>query len=164
MKGRHHLCLGLVAFVCAGASFFATGPHAAAAATVPVTVSITSITQIGLDVDPGIFQGPVGDFYAGVTIDGGPKQDNFADRLDFGFEFGTGFIFPFFIPLNPPWTFTQDVDSAAGSANVAIELWDNDDCSHPFCNDTGIFGNDDDQVDIAPTGSETLNLTVNLAD
>ena len=163
-SGARRARLLVVLLVAVLASLWLGVQPAVAAGTTPVTLSITSITQNGTDVDPGPFQGPVGDFYAGVTIDGGSKQDNFANRLDFGFEFGVGFIFPFFIPLNPPWTFTQTVDASSGTASLSIELWDNDDCSHPFCSDTGIFGNDDDQVDISPTGSETLNLTVNLAD
>src|SRR3954462_6100559 len=133
----------------------------AAAATKPVTISITSIEQFGMDVDPGPTQGPIGDFYAGVTING-QTLDNFNDRLDFGFEFGTGFVFPFFIPLTPPWPFSRTVDDTSGIATVSTELWDQDDCSHPFCDDTGIFENNDDQVDISPTGSETLAFTVNL--
>jgi hypothetical protein len=139
------------------------GAGQAAAAPVPVTVSITSITQNGTDVDPGITQGPVGDFYAGVTI-GGVRQHNFADRLDYGFEFGTGFIFPWEITLDPPWTFTGTVDDSTPTTDIAIELWDNDDCDSAFCTDPGVFQNADDQVDISPAASETLNLTINLAD
>ncbi len=160
-RSRSVLFAAAVVVTCAAVAQLAAP---AASATVPVTISISSITQLDVEVDPGLFQGPVGDFYAGVTIDGGAKQDNFADRLDFGFEFGVGYIFPFSIPLAPAWAFTQDADTAAGSVAVSVELWDNDDCDSPFCTDAGVLGNPDDQVDISPTASETLNLTINLAD
>ena len=97
----------------------------------------------------------------GVTING-TTLDNFADRYDYGFEFGVGYIFPFTLRPASNWSFSTPVDSSVGTATVAIELWDNDDCDHPFCDDTGILGNDDDQVDISPTGSETLTLSINL--
>jgi hypothetical protein len=134
------------------------------AATKPVTITFTKVVHLGDDIDPGITQGPVGDFYAAATINGGPRQHTFADRFDYGFEIGVGYIFPF--TLTPPdsWTITQEVDDSATSVPVSLELWDNDDCDTPFCTDTGIFESDDDQVDISPTGSETLNFNVDLAD
>lgn len=159
--GRLAIIGTIVTFVGGILSVLPASP--ASAAPRPVTVNITSIEQIGTDVDPGPFQGPVGDFYAGVTING-TTLDNFGSRLNFPFEIGVGYIFPFSIPLNPPWTFTRTIDDASGTANVSIELWDNDDCDEPFCDDTGIFENNDDQVDISPSGSETLSLTVNLND
>jgi len=55
----------LVAF---GASLI-VAPRASAVPT-PVTITITEITQIGTDVDPGPTQGPVGDFYAGASSTG----------------------------------------------------------------------------------------------
>ena len=137
-----------------------SSPVAATHDPTPVTVTITRLRQIGTDIDPGVFQGPVGDFYAGVTIDG-TTLDNFDDRLDFGFEFGTGFIFPFTINLRPFWVLSQTVTSDDATATVAIEIWDNDDCDTPFCDDTGLFESNDDQVDVSPSGSETLTLTVN---
>ena len=128
---------------------------------VPVSVTVTRVTQFGQDVDPGITQGPIGDFYAGVNI-AGTQLDNFDQRLDYGFEFGVGYIFPY--ALEPAWRgLGTTVDDASGVASVAIEIWDNDDCDVPFCTDPGLFQNADDQVDVSPTASETLNLSVDLA-
>lgn len=161
-RGRSVTLASLFALIVAMLPLAAATP--AEAATKPVTITFTKVVQFGTDVDPGITQGPVGDFYAGVSINGGPKQSTFNDRFDYGFEFGVGYIFPY--SLTPPksWSITSQVDSSLTSVPVSIELWDNDDCDHPFCDDTGIFESDDDQVDISPTSSETLNLNVNLAD
>lgn len=138
-----------------------SAPVLAAPDLVPVSVTITRVTQFGTDIDPGITQGPVGDFYAGVTING-VTLDNFDQRLDFGFECCTGFIFPFV--LEPNWrALGRTVDDASGVATVAIEIWDNDDCDEPFCTDPGPLQNADDQVDASPTGSETVVLSVDLA-
>jgi uncharacterized repeat protein (TIGR01451 family) len=159
-RGRIARSLPAVALVFALAG--APGaPVLAAPDLVPVSVTITRVTQFGTDIDPGITQGPVGDFYAGVTING-VTLDNFDQRLDFGFECCTGFIFPFV--LEPAWrALGRTVDDSSGVATVAIEIWDNDDCDDPFCTDPGPLQNADDQVDASPTGSETVALAVNLA-
>jgi hypothetical protein len=112
-------------------SFVAAAPAQGQATQVPVTVTITEITQIGTDIDPGIFQGPVGDFYADVTIDG-TSTFNFAFRYDFPVEPGVGYVFPF--TLKPPtteWTFTRTVNSGTGSVPVTIKLYDQDSCNAP---------------------------------
>jgi hypothetical protein len=135
----------------------------AAADRTPVTVTIYSITQLAGDVDT---LGDPGDYYAVVVMGAGrpggepfwQTQDNFGSRLNFPARLGTGWIYPFYIGLRPPWTFTQIVDSTAsspigeGRAYIRITLWDNDDCSYPGC--AGWVFNPDDAVDIAPVPND----------
>ncbi|MBL7500168.1 hypothetical protein I6A81_28765 [Frankia sp. CN7] len=134
-----------------------TAQPAAAGTPVPVTISFTKLIQIGQGIDDiPLIDGPIGDFYARVSINGGPWQDTYANRFDFGFSVGTGTVAGpgGTYKLTPPksWTITQTVDSALGSVPVAIEIWDDDDII------------DDQQADVSPTESSTLALTVNLAD
>ena len=135
-------------------------PSAAAAPIVPISVTITSITQPDDSIDPGLFQGPWGDYYAGVTISG-TKLDNFTHHLTNGFELGVGYLFPATFNVKASeWTLSKNVDAASGPVPVSIEIWDNDDCTHPFCSDTGIFGNDDDQADVKPAAGRSLDIVV----
>ncbi len=111
--------------------------RASAAPIVPISVTITSITQPDDSIDPGVFQGPWGDFYAGVTITG-TKLDNFSHHLTNGFELGVGYLFPATFNVKASeWTLSKDVDAASGPVSVSIEIWDNDDCDDPFCSDAG---------------------------
>lgn len=135
-------------------------PGAAAAPIVPIAVTITSITQPDDSIDPGVFQGPWGDFYAGVTITG-TKLDNFANHLTNGFELGVGYLFPATFNVKASeWTLSKNVDAASGPVPVSIEIWDNDDCDDPFCTDTGILGNNDDQADVKPAAGRALDIVV----
>ncbi len=149
--------IGLVA----PAAFLAGPTQVDAAPFVPITVTITRIVQPDDSIDPGITQGPWGDFYAGVTINGEAKQNNFPNRLDNGFEFGVGYIFPADFALDTTeWAFSRTVDAAAGNVPVEIEIWDNDDCDTPFCTDTGIFESNDDQADVKPAAGRALSISV----
>lgn len=128
-------------------------PTVSNAQTQPVTVTVTEVTDINLELDGSVFPSP-GDFYA-VAIINGTKLNTFADHFDFPFEATTGYPVPFgpLIP-DPLWVMTQEVPSAAGVVPVLIQIWDSDD---------NIFDDDDDQGDINPiAGSFTLVLNVDL--
>jgi hypothetical protein len=105
-------------------------PAAHAGVLVPVTITITEITQLGTDIDPGLLEGPVGDFYAGVTIDG-TAMYNFDSRYDFPLDVNVGYVFPFTLSPTSNWTFSRNVDSDKGSVPVTIDLFDQDGCSRP---------------------------------
>lgn len=131
---------------------------AAPASADTVRVDLTSITQLAFDVDTGLFEGPIGDFWTRVTIQG-QVQDNSASALSFGLEFGVGYLAPFLINLTAPstnnidpekWTFTAEVDRTQ-PVTVTIELFDADD-----------FGNRT-TMDVSPSASTTLSLTVDPA-
>lgn len=110
------------------------------------------LTQFSSDIDGGILDGPVGDFYAKVTING-VMQTTEDDRYDYGFELGTGFFFPFTLrPFidKPGWVIDADV-SGVDPVIVAVEIWDQDDTSG------------DDQADLSPGAGRTLNLVVDPA-
>src|SRR5262245_54224346 len=92
---------------------FGFGATKVASAT-PLVVAITKIVQQGNDLDTGLFEGPVGDFFVRVTIDGVPV-DNAAHALSYGFDLGAGFFFPFTIhlrgtTLQPFWTLSRELD------------------------------------------------------
>jgi hypothetical protein len=164
LRGRGTVHLFAV-FVFVG-SLFATAtlagaPPASAAGTVPVTVVITRITQFNDDIDNNVTDLFIGDFYAGVTVNG-TTVDNFNHHLEFK---DGGFIgdLPASLPVDAPdWLFTVPADGSQPTADVRIELWDQDNCDHAFCND-GIFNNDDDKMDISPLpDSLTAGFTVDL--
>ena len=85
------------------------------------------------------------DFYACVAINGvehcnedTPDQDAFEDQED----------------ISPNWPFSnRDVDSAAGSIPIQIEIRDED----------GFLRLGDDHADVTPSGGRNLNITVDLA-
>jgi len=122
--------------------------------TVPVTVTITRVLGIGDDLDGFGRDGP--DFYAGVRFAGGPMLagNSFATHQDDQND------------VSPFWTITSNVvvadDDPAPATSIELSIWDHDECSHPFCTDTGIFESDDDQLDIKPGDGETVLLTLNL--
>jgi hypothetical protein len=117
----------------------------------PLSFTITELTQIGTDIDGGIFDGPVGDFYAEVTIDG-TLISTADDRYDFPLEIGVGYIFPVMLRpyLDKNWQIGADVAGSPPTVDLQIKIWDQDDVS------------DDDQADIKPGAGKTLNLTVDL--
>lgn len=157
---RRATSLGVVAALLMGiVGAIATAQTASAATPKPFSVTITRIVQPDDSIDPGPLQGSYGDFYAGVAIDANPRQDNFPKRLNNGLGGGSDFPATFNLNAND-WTFTRDIDPAAGDVSVDIEIWDNDDCDKPFCNDTGIFENDDDMADVSPGSGRILSLTV----
>lgn len=121
---------------------------ASASHAVPVTVTITSVTAIGDDLED--LRGDE-DLYAGVRI-GGVLKDSFAIHTD-----GDGDIQPF-------WAFTVPVTGENVDTPVSIEIWEHDDCDHPFCNDTGTFESNDDKADVDPGGDDDVNLSLKLAD
>jgi hypothetical protein len=123
-----------------------------------VRVDLTSITQMAFDVDTGLFEGPIGDYWTRVTIQG-QALNNSASALSFGFEFGVGYFAPFLIDLTTvgsnnvdpeKWTFTAEVDRTQ-PVTVTIELFDADD-----------FGGTT-TMDVSPSASTTLSLTVDPA-
>jgi uncharacterized repeat protein (TIGR01451 family) len=132
----------------------AAGERATAAHSVPVTVTITSVDGVGDDLD-GIGRSD-GDFYAGVEFAGGAMQPgpSFATHVDDD---------PNITPYWPISSTVQVVDDSSPAASVTISIWDHDDCSTAFCDDTGVFESNDDQLDIRPGAGETVTLTVNLA-
>lgn len=92
------------------------------ASAAPLTITITEITQFAGDVDTGPTEGPVGDFYAVVNIDG-VAIDTSSDNYSFGFDLGTGFIFPFTLtPFidKPGWSFTRNIDTPAATVRIEI--------------------------------------------
>jgi|GEM_PF-1562036 len=123
---------------------------AGASHTVPVTVTLTRVTNLG---DEGIEDNLRGeaDMYAGVEIDGvmltsfdiHPHDDD---------------------TLEPFWTFSRNVSSGTETIPISIEIWDHDECDTPFCSDTGVFESDDDKGDVDPGGDDEVNLVLNLND
>lgn len=124
-------------------------PYTHAAGTKPVTVTITKVDALSDGLE-GVGRGEA-DLYAGVNING-TLLDSFSVHQD-----DKDHIEPF-------WVFTQNVPDSVASVPVSIQIWDHDDCSHPFCNDTGIFESDDDKADAAPGAADEVTLTVNLSD
>ncbi|GAB2642560.1 hypothetical protein [Kribbella swartbergensis] len=141
--------LALVAWLALAASERATAAH-----SVPVTVTITSVDGVGDDLD-GIGRSDA-DFYAGVEFAGGAMQPgpSFATHVDDD---------PNITPYWPISSTVQVVDDSSPAASVTLSIWDHDDCSTAFCDDTGVFESNDDQLDIRPGAGETVTLTVNLA-
>ena len=128
-------------------------PQVSASHTVPVTVTITRVIGIGDDLDGIGRDGP--DLYAGASIGGGPLDagNSFATHEDDKND------------VSPFWTITRNVvvaDDSLPATSVTLSIWDHDDCTHPFCTDTGLFESDDDQLDIKPGDGETITLTINL--
>lgn len=160
-RGRALLVAAAMVASCLALLGTASGSASAADPT-PLTLTVSRITQPDDSIDSGPLQGPWGDFYAGATLGGSGRLDNFGNRLDNGFEFGVGYIFPatFSLPA-AEWTFTTNVDRDAGDVEVTLEIWDNDDCDEPFCTDPGLFQNADDQADVKPGPGRTLVLAVN---
>lgn len=128
-------------------------PQVLASHTVPVTITITRVIGIGDDLDGIGRDGP--DFYAGASIAGGPLDagNSFATHQDDQND------------VSPFWTISRNVvvvDDSLPAASVTLSIWDHDDCTHPFCTDTGVFESDDDQLDIMPGAGEIIALTLNL--
>ncbi len=144
----------LLALVALSAVF--AGPRAqpaAASHTVPVTVTITSVDGVGDDLD-GIGRSDA-DFYAGVELAGGARVagNSFSTHVDDDAN------------ITPFWTIPGSVvvvDDSLPATSLTLSIWDHDDCTTPFCTDTGVFESNDDQLDIRPGDGETVTLTVNL--
>lgn len=148
-----HLVTFLVVLSISAAPYLTATP-AAAGHTVPVTVTIVSVDGVGDDLD-GTGRSD-GDFYAGVEFAGGGRVagDSFATHVDDADN------------ITPFWTIAGDVvvaDDSLPATSVTLSVWDHDECSSPFCADTGVFESDDDQLDINPGSGETITLTVNLS-
>ena len=90
-------------------------PTVSIAQTQPVTVTVTEVTDIELEMDGDVFISP-GDLYA-VAMINGTKHDTFADHFDFPFELTTGYPVPFgpLVP-DPLWVMTQEVPSTSVSS------------------------------------------------
>jgi uncharacterized repeat protein (TIGR01451 family) len=130
-------------------SLFPAATQPAGAQSTPVTVTITKVTALSDGLE-GFGRGPA-DLYAGVTIGGTPTQSSFAIHQDDKDD------------IEPFWAFTATV-TGPGPVQVIISIWDHDDCSHPFCTDTGVFESDDDEADANPdAGLKEIFLNVNLA-
>lgn len=134
------------------------GASPASAVTVPLTVTITSVDAVGDDMD-GTGRGDA-DFYAGVTFERGTAQER---RID-GTSFGTHkddepHITPF-------WPIGENVTSftvnTVPTSRITLAIWEHDDCTSPFCTETGTFESNDDQLDINPGASETLDLDIDM--
>jgi len=128
-------------------------PPVSASHTVPVTITITRVIGIGDDLDGIGRDGP--DFYAGASIAGGPLDagNSFATHQDDQND------------VSPFWTISRNVvvvDDSLPATSVTLSIWDHDDCDDPFCDDTGVFESNDDQLDIKPGDGETIALTINL--
>jgi uncharacterized repeat protein (TIGR01451 family) len=118
-------------------------------------VTITRVVAIGDNLE-GFGRGDA-DLYVGVDINGGgldagnsvaTHQDNNND-------------------VSPFWTITRSVtiadDANPGSIPIAMQVWEHDECSHPFCSDTGIFSSDDDPADTQPGAGGVATFSLNLA-
>jgi uncharacterized repeat protein (TIGR01451 family) len=131
-------------------------PSKAAAQNVPFKVYITGLTQLDSGIDP--LDGPIGDFYARVTING-VQQDNKngSGACNDGNGIDTVLLVPapIFIwfskipecSVATPWVFTQMVP-AGQPVQVHIEIWDFDSLTS------------DDQMDIKIGPGNTLDFTV----
>jgi len=123
-----------------------------------VTVTVTEVTGVGDDLD-GIGRSD-GDFYVGVEFgtgtvdayrDDGPSFDTHIDDDN---------------SVKPFWQISGQVPlftvGGVPTANLTLSVWDHDDCTHPFCTDTGVLESDDDQLDLKPGPGETAALTIDL--
>lgn len=117
------------------------------AQTIPMTIRITELVDINLDLDGGLFPSP-GDLYAELNIDG-VSINNFDDRFSVTPDDGPGFLTPWhYNPTPPAWEFTQEVSISNGPIPITIEIWDDD----------GITSND--QADINPGDSKSISILV----
>jgi len=134
--------VGLVLMMVASSFvILATAPPASALA-LDVRVTIKQVDALDSLEEPGD-----ADFYGIVTIDGTERQ---SDQCQFEDD----------DHITPNWEFKKEnVDLSAGTVNVSIEIWDDDDpCDGPFT-----LRGDDDQADITPHAGRTLDFTVSLA-
>jgi uncharacterized repeat protein (TIGR01451 family) len=134
------------------------GASPASAVTVPLTVTITSVDAVGDDMD-GIGRSDA-DFYAGVTFERGTAQERRTDGPSFDtHQDDEAHITPF-------WPIGENVTSftvnSVPTSRITLAIWDHDECSSPFCTDTGVFESDDDQLDISPGGGETVDLDIDM--
>ena len=132
-----------------------TWSPAVAAQNVPFKVYITGLTQLDAEVDP--VDGPIGDYYAKVTING-VEQSNKGDSgaCNDGNGIG-GILVPYQLfdwfrkdpvcSVPTPWVFTQQVP-AGQPVQVHIEIWDYDTVSS------------DDQADIKIGPGNALDFVV----
>jgi hypothetical protein len=89
----------------------------------PVSITFTELTQFSDDIDGFFLDGPVGDFYAKVTIDGVLISTE-SDNYDFGFELGTGFIFPFTLrpDLEKDWQIVSGNPAASVLCVAGVQI------------------------------------------
>src|SRR5262245_57993633 len=114
-------------------------------AIVPFMVTIPQFHSFeDPDPDPGIGTDDEGDYYAIVKIGSNPEQ--FSPIINAGETL-----------TNANWSFTQNVDTAAGNiVQVNITFWDDDDSF------LGVRG-DDNELDVNPSPAALgINLFVNL--
>ena len=122
--------------------FSLASPMPVQAATVPITVYISYLEQIGDDLDLTT----LGDFYARITINGVIET---SPTLDFSDPFG-GYIVPTGNLLSEPWAITVNVPNPGPTVQMFIEIVDDD------------WPDPNDEADIDPGTGEGLDLTLDM--
>ncbi len=123
--------------------FSLASPPPAQAATVPITVYISYLEQIGDDFDTVT----LGDFYARITINGVVET---SPTLDFTDPF-EGYIIPTGNLLASPWAITVNVPDPGPTVQMFIEIVDDD------------WPDPNDEADIDPGTGEGIDLSLDLA-
>ena len=138
---KRRLSMGVASVLLLVSMFLGITPPARAAPQ-PVTVTISSLRQLGDDFETT----SLGDFYARVTING-TTQDTYDDQLE---DLFGGYIIPTGNLMSDPWILTQDVPSELGTINVKLEVLDDD------------WPDPNDMADINPGSKEVVDLVVDL--
>jgi uncharacterized repeat protein (TIGR01451 family) len=157
LKGRR-MFVTLTGVLLLGWLLALVGASPASAVTVPLTVTITSVDAVGDDMD-GIGRGDA-DFYAGVTFERGTVQERRTDGPSFDtHQDDEAHITPF-------WPISENVTAftvnSVPTSRITLAIWEHDECTSPFCTDTGILESDDDQLDINPGAGETIDLDIDM--
>jgi len=114
-----------------------TPPPASANHTIALTVRITRMADLGGDLDDN-----QADLYVAVIIEG-HTFDSF-DRIVDDQDTVT--------PTN--LSFTRSVSIVNAPIKVILQVWDNDSCDVPFCENQLIPAENDDQGDVDPKGGD----------
>ncbi|MGH8938500.1 MAG: hypothetical protein ACRDV2_04040, partial [Actinomycetes bacterium] len=122
-------------------------------------MTITSVDAVGDDMD-GIGRGDA-DFYAGVTFERGTAQERRTDGPSFDNHVDDD------PHITPFWPIGENVTpftvNTVPTSRITLAIWEHDECDDPFCDDTGVFESNDDQLDINFLhSSETLDLDIDM--
>jgi len=126
--------------------------------SIPLTLTITRVTALGDGLEGGT-RGDHEDLYAGFSC---------GDTLNAGTTFQTHQDDNDDRSFPADWVFGCPVNvvnhAAPGTFIYSLTVWDHDDCTSPFCTNTGTFESNDDKGDVGPGPGDSLDLTINLAD
>src|SRR5687767_6375442 len=118
-------------------------PAAANHSIIDLTVRITRMADLGGDLDDN-----AADLYVAVIIEGHTHDsfNNIVDDLD--------------TRTPPNMFFVENVSIVNAPIKVIIQLWDNDSCDVPFCENQLIPAENDDQGDLDPGPGLQIDLLV----